>query len=126
MGPKQILLADTDPEVQTAVERMSQRHGIRILTASTGAEVKKVALEQPLDLIVLEVALPDADGRDILAHLKRDARTKQIPVLLWSTRDPESDRRIALDLGAEDYVEKGDAQLLFTKIQRLLLRLDAT
>jgi DNA-binding response OmpR family regulator len=43
--------------------------------------------------------------------------------LVWSGRDPDSDRRIALELGAEDFVEKGEAQELVAKITRVLLRL---
>jgi len=60
---------------------------------------------------VLDISFADADARDILNALKTDARTAEIAVLIWSgaVRDPESDRKIALSLGAEDYVEKTDA-----------------
>ena len=44
---------------------------------------------------------------------------------MWSGRDADSDRKIALDLGAEDYVEKADAQTLFAKIDRVLLRVES-
>jgi two-component system KDP operon response regulator KdpE len=86
--------------------------------------VHSVALELKPDLIVLDIGFPDADGRDVLAKLKAEPRTSAIPVLVWSGRhDMESERRIAISLGAEDYVEKTDAQLLMRKIERLLLRL---
>ncbi len=75
------------------------------------------------DLIVLDIALPDVDGRDLLAALKKDARTNSIPVVVWSGRFADSDRRIALDLGAEDYVEKGPPSALVSKIERVLLRI---
>ena len=84
--------------------------------------VRRAAETKP-ELVVLDIAFPDADGRDILSALKADARTAAIPVLVWSGRDPQSDRKIALDLGAEDYVEKTDAQDLLRKIQRVLQRL---
>ena len=71
----------------------------------------------------LDFGFPDADGRDVLGRLKADARTTHIPVVVWSGRiEGESDRRIALDLGAEDYVEKVDAQALLRKVERILLR----
>jgi DNA-binding response OmpR family regulator len=62
-----------------------------------------------------------------LSVLKADPRTAGIAVLVWSgdTRDRESDRKIALGLGAEDYMEKTDAQSLLRKIKRVLLRLDS-
>jgi len=60
----------------------------------------------------------------VLAQLKAEPRTTAIPVLVWSGRhDLDSERRIAISLGAEDYVEKTDAQLLMRKIERLLLRI---
>jgi CheY-like chemotaxis protein len=83
-------------------------------------------LSAPPDLIVLDIHFPDADGRDVLSRLKADPRTTTIPVVVWSGRDPQSDRRIALDLGAEDYVEKRDPSTLLPKIERVLLRLRET
>ena len=64
-------------------------------------------------------------SRDLLANLKKDPKTAHIPVVVWSGRDAESDRRIAIGLGAEDHVEKGPASELVRKIERLLLRLQA-
>jgi DNA-binding response OmpR family regulator len=70
----------------------------------------------------LDVGLPDGDGRDLLALLKKDPKTAAIPVVVWSGRDSESERRIALDLGAEDYVEKGLPSALVAKVERVLFR----
>ena len=62
---------------------------------------------------------------NVLAQLKADPRTTHIPVVVWSGRiEGESDRRIALDLGAEDYVEKIDAEALLRKVDRILLRFE--
>ena len=119
-----ILLADDDPTVQRAVLRVATEFGHEVVQVRMGMAVLSIALQQKPDLIVLDIGFPDADGRDLLAQLKADARTAQIPVLVWSARhDHESERRIALSLGAEDYVEKTDAQLLMRKIERLLYRL---
>jgi two-component system KDP operon response regulator KdpE len=122
-----ILLADDDPTVQRAVLRVATEFGHEVLQVRSGMAVLSIALQQKPDLIVLDIGFPDADGRDLLAQLKADARTAQIPVLVWSARhDHESERRIALSLGAEDYVEKTDAQLLMRKIERLLYRLKSS
>ena len=119
-----ILLADDDPVVQRTVKRVASDFGHEVLQVHNGMAVMDSAREQKPDLIVLDINFPDADGRDLLAQLKADARTSGIPVLVWSGRhDMESERRIALSLGAEDYVEKTDAQLLMRKIERLLFRL---
>jgi len=122
---RRVLLADDNEALQVAVRRVAESRGHQILRATTGATAFTVALEAQPDVIVLDMAFPDADGRDVLRKLKNDARTAHIPVLVWSGRSGhESDSRISLDLGAEDYVEKSDAQLLLRKLERVLLRLD--
>jgi CheY-like chemotaxis protein len=119
-----ILLADDDPVVQRAVRRIAERHGHDLVEVTASALVHETAMLAKPDLIVLDVTFPDADGRDLLAQLKADERTKNIPVLVWSAHlDRDSESRIALALGAEDYVEKSDAELLMRKIERVLLRL---
>lgn len=123
---RRILLADDSAAIQKLVKRVAERFGHELIAALAGARVLDIAASQLPDVIVLDLEFPDADGRDILAALKADDRTKRIPVLVWSGRDNRgSDSRISLDLGAEDYVEKGDAQLLLHKLERVLLKLEA-
>ena len=118
-----ILVAEDNEVLQKLVKRSFEREGYIVAQAHSGAELATELAKATPDLIVLDVGLPDADGRDVLAKLKKDPKTVHIPVLIWSGRDAESDRRIALSLGAEDYVEKGPASELVRKIERLLLRL---
>ncbi len=119
-----ILLADDDPAVQRTVQKVATEFGHELFQVRRGTAVLSKALEVMPDLIVLDVGFPDADGRDLLAQLKAEARTSAIPVLVWSGRhDLDTERRIAISLGAEDYVEKTDAALLMRKIERLLLRI---
>ncbi len=123
-SPCKILLADDDPAVQRTVQRVASDFGHELVQVRRGMAVLSSALEAKPDLIVLDIGFPDADGRDVLAQLKAEPRTAAIPVLVWSGRhDLDTERRIAISLGAEDYVEKTDAQLLMRKIQRLLLRI---
>lgn len=122
---RRILFADDDPAVQRALGRLAEKSGFEVVPVLAGADVCHAALVEKPDLIVLDIHFPDADGRDVLSRLKADPVTANIPVLVWSGRDPQSDRRIALDLGAEDYVEKRDPSTLLPKIERVLLRLSA-
>jgi CheY-like chemotaxis protein len=124
MASCRILLADDDPAVHRMVLRVATEFGHQLVQVRKGVAVLSMALESMPDLIVLDIGFPDADGRDVLAQLKAEPRTRAIPVLVWSGRhDLDSERRIAISLGAEDYVEKTDAQLLMRKIERLLLRI---
>jgi CheY-like chemotaxis protein len=118
-----ILLADDDVVLQRSARRVAEAAGYEVFTALTGQQVISIAADTQPDLIVLDIRFPDADGRDLLQVLKRDPRTESIPVLMWSASNYDSDRRIALALGAEDYVEKGTPATLLPKIARVLLRM---
>jgi len=120
---RRILLADDNLSVQKAVKRVTEKYGHELIEVTEGAAVVAVAATTMPDVIVLDIEFPDADGRDVLARLKADSRTSTIPVVVWSGRKGhESDSRISLELGAEDYVEKDDAQRLVSKLERILLR----
>jgi CheY-like chemotaxis protein len=123
MTGRRLLFADDDPSIQRALKRVAEKNGFELVPVLVGSDVYEAAVVQAPDLIVLDIHFPDADGRDVLSRLKADPRTRAIPVVVWSGRDPQSDRRTALDLGAEDYVEKRDASTLMPKIERVLLRL---
>jgi DNA-binding response OmpR family regulator len=117
-----ILLGDDDVVLQRAVTRIAATRGYEVFSARTGLEVLSMASALQPELIVLDIMFPDADGRDLLRQLKDAPLTAQIPVLVWSATDNDSNRRIALTLGAEDFVEKGTALALLPRIARTLLR----
>jgi DNA-binding response OmpR family regulator len=119
-----ILLGEDNQALQVVVARLAERRGLSVFGAITGAETIALAIERQPDLVVLDMGFPDADGRDVLSQLKKDPRTAGIPVIVWSGRvDHDSDSRISLDLGAEDYVLKSGAAALLAKIERVLFRL---
>jgi CheY-like chemotaxis protein len=118
-----ILVADDNEVIQTLLKHLFEEQGYVVMQVYTGAEMtREIALNALPDVIVLDVMLPDADGRDLLASLKKDSKTAAVPVVVWSGRQGDSERRIALSLGAEDYVEKGRPSSLISKVQQILLR----
>jgi len=120
---RRILLADDDESLQNLVKRAVEKDGHELIGVTEAASVLTVAASSQPDAIVLDIEFPGADGRDLLARLKADPRTSRIPVIVWSgRRSNESDSRISLELGAEDYVEKNDPALLIRKLERVLLR----
>jgi two-component system KDP operon response regulator KdpE len=118
-----ILVVEDNDMLLSLLRRALERAGYEVIPAMSGVEMMKVLYTSKPDLIVLDIALPDVDGRDLLSALKKDARTFTIPVVVWSGRYADSDRKVVLDLGAEDYVEKGSPSALVPKIERVLLRI---
>ena len=118
-----ILVAESNERLQGLVKRALEHDGYVVAQAFSGADLYRALAAAHPDVLVLDVSLVDADGRDLLSALKRDPKTTEIPVVVWSGGQPDSERRIALELGAEDYVEQGAPAELVHKIARVLLRL---
>ena len=120
-GKPLILVADADEALLKRVTSLARSEGYDLLAVRQGSRVIEMAKQRRPTLIVLDVELPDVDGRDLLRSIKRDPIIGEIPVMMWSGRDYDSDRRIALELGAADYVPKSDSVMLMPKIARVLL-----
>jgi DNA-binding response OmpR family regulator len=118
-----IMVVEDHELLLALLRRALEKDGYEVIPAINGVEMMKALYAEKPDLIVLDVGLPDVDGRDLLAALKKDPRTFHIPVVVWSGRNADADRAVALELGAEDYVEKGAPSLLVPKIERVLLRI---
>ena len=101
-GPR-VLVVDDEPQIQQFLRVALNAAGYEVIQAVTGAEALKLAATMAPDAIVLDLGLPDRDGKDVL----RDLRTfSSAPVIVLSARDREAEKIAALDLGADDYVEK--------------------
>ena len=98
--------------IDRAERFIASRHGHELILAATGAEALEYAVSSSPDLIVLDTQLPDADGREVLVPLKRDPSTALIPVVAWAggREERESERRTALELGAQGLREHGECR----------------
>ena len=94
---ERIVVVDDNELVLAMVTRALEKAGYVVSSATSGMTMRNLLFTVQPDLIVLDVGLPDMDGRDLLAALKKDPKTRAIPVLVWSGGRDESDRRIALD-----------------------------
>jgi two-component system KDP operon response regulator KdpE len=74
-----------------------------VITAATGAEALKAAATLAPDVILLDLGLPDMDGKDVIAQIRQ---WSDVPIVVLSARDRESEKIAAFDLGADDYVNK--------------------
>jgi len=116
-----ILIVDDEQMIQNALRRACARAGFESLAVLDGARTFELALSRQPDLILLDIHMPTADGRDILRALKDNERTATIPVFIHSRRSEHKNRLSALELGADEYFEKGyDLTLLFRRVAHTL------
>lgn len=98
-----VLVIDDDPTVHDLVERFLTKEKFQVYTASSGAEGISLAKSIEPDAITLDVTMPDLDGWSVLAALKADVQTAQIPVIMMTMVDNQN---LGYALGASDYLTK--------------------
>ena len=106
-----ILLAEDDRILRKAGETTLKRRGYTVIPAVDGEDALAKAREHKPDLILLDVMMPKLLGFDVLTQLKNDAATRDIPVIMLSNLEQESDIRRAIDGGAISYLVKSNVQL---------------
>jgi two-component system response regulator MprA len=100
-----ILLVEDDLELRRMLVRGLEEEGFLVTTAGSGAEAMRlVAADAPPDALIVDIGLPDADGRDLCQALR--ARGMLAPVLFLTARDAMSDRLSGFSAGGDDYVTK--------------------
>lgn len=98
-----ILAVDDEPQIQRFLKPALTAAGFDVETAATAAEAKRLAATRAPALIVLDLGLPDGDGKTVIETVRAFSA---VPIIVLSARDQETEKIAALDLGANDYVEK--------------------
>lgn len=111
MSRPRILIVDDEPQIQRFLRPALIASDFEVLTASSAAEARRMIATRSPDLVILDLGLPDRDGKTVIADVRAFS---QVPIIVLSARDQESEKVEALDLGADDYIEKpfGIAELL--------------
>lgn len=107
-----ILIVEDDPAIRMGLEMNLRHEGYRVLSGEDVSTGLKLARDPGVDLILLDLMLPDGSGLDMLRSLRQEER--EIPILILTARGLERDKVKGLDLGADDYITKpfGLAELL--------------
>jgi two-component system cell cycle response regulator len=120
-GPKKVLMADDEPKNIAILEGMLAGHGYRLLTAENGREALDKAFSENPDLILLDILMPELNGFEVTRKLKKDPRTKNIPIILVTGLDTPESRNTGLEAGAEDFLNKPvNAVELQTRVKSML------
>jgi two-component system OmpR family response regulator len=123
MEPRVIVLED-DSELRALLRRGLGEEGFEVTTASTAAELLDRIAKDEADALVVDIGLPDADGRDVVQALR--ARGIGTPVLFLTARDALPDRLAGFAAGGDDYVTKPFAFAEFVARLRALIRRGGT
>ena len=102
-GGPLVLLVEDERSIAEPFARALQRAGFRTTVARTGAEAISQFAARPPDVILLDLALPDGDGRDVCRRIRRDSG---VPIIMVTASGTVTDRVVGLELGADDYVVK--------------------
>ena len=116
-----ILIVDDSPTEIHVLTSILEKHGFSVAVANNGEEgVEKASAEMP-DLILMDVVMPGMNGFQAARQISSNAETANIPIIIVSTKDQETDKMWGLRQGAKDYVTKpAQEKELITKINSLL------
>jgi two-component system KDP operon response regulator KdpE len=123
---KRVLVVDDEPQIHRFLKPALVASDFEVLTSQTAREALRLIRAREPDLIILDLGLPDADGKKVIAQVRTFSR---VPIVVLSARGSEGEKVEALDMGADDYVEKpfGIAELLArirTALRRHLVEAD--
>ena len=115
----QILLVEDNKSITKALTYNLEQNKYKVLSAETVAEAKELLKTEKIDLIILDITLPDGNGFDLYKEIKKVG----ISTIFLTARDDENDIVKGLELGAEDYVTKPfSSRELLARINKILLR----
>lgn len=98
-----VLVIDDEPAILRILKSTLKAAGYRVETAENGSDAVRLVARQAPDLILLDLGLPDLDGKDVIQTLRA---WTSVPIVVLSARHDQAERITALDLGADDYVTK--------------------
>jgi two-component system KDP operon response regulator KdpE len=102
-GNARILVVDDEPQIRRFLSASLNSHEYTVIEAHTGNDAIRLCTTAQPDLVILDLGLPDIDGREVLTRIREWSR---VPIIVLSVRFDEQDKIDALDRGADDYVTK--------------------
>jgi two-component system, OmpR family, response regulator RegX3 len=119
---KRILVVEDETSISEPFAEALRRAGFEPVLTGTAAGALALAEETEPDLVMLDLALPDGDGRDVCRELRRRS---DVPIVMLTARGTEMDKIVGLELGADDYVVKPfSAAEVISRIRAVLRRSD--
>src|SRR3712207_983180 len=102
-SPRRVLFVEDEPGISEPFSKALRREGYEPVVARTARRALELAVEGDWAIVLLDLTLPDGDGRDVCRAIRR---ASSVPILMLTARGTEADRIVGLELGADDYVVK--------------------
>lgn len=118
-----ILIADDQPGITRMLSLLLEKAGYEVLTAESGKEALDIVTTEAVDLVILDVMMPDLSGIDVCRQLRMQPETARIPVMMLSAKGQVTDKVAGFEAGADDYIAKPVArEELIARVNALLTR----
>src|SRR5512147_2999097 len=115
-----ILVVDDEPKVARLARDYLEKNGFRVIVAADGQSALVVARREKPDLVILDLLLPQIDGREVCRILRRES---DVPIIMLTALSEEIDQVTGLEIGADDYITKPfSARTLVARVRALLRR----
>jgi chemosensory pili system protein ChpA (sensor histidine kinase/response regulator) len=87
-------------------QRLLERRGVKVYTARDGLDAITVLQEHPVDILLLDIEMPRMDGYQLASHVRNDAKLRELPIIMITSRSGEKHRAKAIEIGVNDYLSK--------------------
>ena len=114
-----VLIIEDEPDIRKTIEYNLSKESYNVFQAASISEGEKAIAEQKIDVIILDLMLPDGSGLTLCRDIKSETKTRNIPVIILTAKTDEVDRVVGFELGADDYVTKPFS------VRELILRVKA-
>ena len=106
MSKERILIVEDDKHISKLVKYNLEKTGFQCTVTMTGEEALEILDKEPVDLIILDIMLPEMDGLQVCKQIKQDRKFSFVPIIMLTAKGEEVDRIVGFELGADDYVVK--------------------
>ena len=114
-----VLVIEDEPDIRKTIDYNLSKESYKVIQAASIAEGEKAIAENDIDVVILDLMLPDGSGLTLCRDIKSNSRTKDIPIIILTAKADEVDRVVGFELGADDYVIKPFS------VRELILRVKA-
>ena len=116
-----VLIVDDSPTETYKISQMLSKHGFDVLTAESGEKGISLAKAEMPDVVLMDIVMPGMNGFQATRQLSQDAQTSEIPIIIVTTKDQETDRMWGQRQGAKGYLTKPvDSKVLIDTIKSVM------